>query len=115
MNTYPPNWKTIAKRIKDDAHWRCERCRRYHQPSTHYTLTVHHLVPDKSLCEAWNLCALCQRCHLSIQARVKMHQPYFLPHSEWFLDHLAGYREWCKRTGRADPLVEDGLFVETRT
>ena len=94
IDDYPKNWKAIAKRVKDDAHWRCERCRRHHQPSTNYVLTVHHLVPIKALCEAWNLAALCQRCHLHIQAKVHMAQDYFLPHSEWFKPHLAGYLKW---------------------
>lgn len=94
---YPPNWKAIAHQIKCDAHWRCERCRRHHQPSIHYTLTVHHLVPIKALVEPWNLAALCQRCHLHIQAKVKMEQIYFLDHSDWFKPHLAGYLEWMER------------------
>ena len=95
---YPPNWKAIAKRIKDDAHWRCERCKKRHQPSIPgQCLTVHHLVPDKALCEPWNLTALCARCHLHIQAKVKMDQTYFLPHSEWFIPHLRGYVEWVGR------------------
>lgn len=33
-------------------------------------LTVHHLDGDKLNCRWWNLAALCQRCHLSIQGRV---------------------------------------------
>ena len=96
-DTYPPNWKALAKRVKDDAHWRCERCRRWHQPSTHYVLTVHHLVPIKALCELWNLTALCQRCHLHIQAKVDMEQEYFFDHTAWFVPHLLGFKDWVGR------------------
>lgn len=98
---YPDDWGLIAERIKDKNAWRCERCRRPHDPFNGYTLTVHHLVPDKSLCEDWNLACLCQRCHLSIQARVKMFQETFDFHkaSEWFKPHLEGFREWQKKRG----------------
>lgn len=94
---YPPNWKEIATRIKDAAGWCCERCGHEHDCDAGYMLTVHHLVPIKALCEDWNLTALCQRCHLKIQARVKMDQDYFLDHSKWFIPHLEGYRDWVER------------------
>jgi len=54
-------------------------------------LTVHHLDGDKLNCRWWNLAALCQRCHLTIQGRVKMYRPYFLEHSEWFKPYVAGF------------------------
>jgi len=54
-------------------------------------LTVHHLDGDKSNCEWWNLLALCQRCHLTIQSRVNPAIPYFLEHSDWFRPYVAGY------------------------
>lgn len=54
-------------------------------------LTVHHLDGDKSNCRWWNLAALCQRCHLVIQGRVRMEQLYVLEHTEWFKPHAAGY------------------------
>lgn len=54
-------------------------------------LTVHHLDEVKLNCRWWNLAALCQRCHLTIQGRVKLHRPYFLEHSEWFRPYVAGY------------------------
>ena len=52
--------------------------------------TVHHLIGDKSLCEDWNLAALCQRCHLSIQGHVNMFQQVFEFYeiSDWFKPHL---------------------------
>lgn len=54
-------------------------------------LTVHHLDGDKLNCRWWNLAALCQRCHLTIQGKVKMHQTYPWEHSEWFRPYAAGY------------------------
>lgn len=53
--------------------------------------TVHHLDGDKSNCSWWNLLALCQRCHLTIQSRVLPEIPYFLDHSEWFKPYVAGF------------------------
>ena len=96
MNEYPDNWPEIATRIKDRAEWKCERCGRAHDPKTGYCLTVHHFVPDKALCEDWNLAALCQRCHLSIQSKVSMEQRIFefVEIAAWFAPHLAGFLKW---------------------
>jgi 5-methylcytosine-specific restriction endonuclease McrA len=62
-------------------------------------LTVHHLNEVKHDCRWWNLVALCQRCHLNVQRRVKMERAYPWEHSEWFLPYVAGfyaakYRGW---------------------
>lgn len=54
-------------------------------------LTVHHLNGIKHDCRWWNLAALCQRCHLSIQTRVIMERPYDRPHSDWFKPYAAGF------------------------
>jgi hypothetical protein len=94
MNTYPPNWKEIATRIKTAAGWRCERCAEPHRLEGNWILTVHHLDGDKANCADWNLAALCQRCHLTIQGRVKMDQMFFdgiISVSEWFKPHYEGY------------------------
>jgi hypothetical protein len=61
--------------------------------------TVHHLDGDKSNCRWWNLLALCQRCHLTIQSRVNPHQPYMLEHSDWFKPYVAAFYAW-KYEGR---------------
>ena len=99
MNEYPENWDEIAERIKEKHGWKCERCGHPHDPKSGHTLTVHHLIPDKSLCEDFNLCALCQRCHLSIQHHVKMFQMMFafFEIATWFQPHLDGFREWKAR------------------
>lgn len=93
---YPKNWKEIATAIKEKAGWKCERCRvpDSGKPDGN-CLTVHHLVPDKSLCEDWNLAALCQRCHLKLQ-KVNMFQGLlgFFEYSEWFKPHLEGFLNW---------------------
>lgn len=88
---YPSNWKEIAKQIKEDVGWACVRCDHPHDPTSGYTLTIHHLDADKSNCEWWNLAPLCQRCHLQIQAKVIMRRQWILPHSEWFKPYVAGY------------------------
>lgn len=54
-------------------------------------LTVHHLTGEKRDCRWWNLAALCQRCHLQIQGRVRMEQVYLHEHSDWFKPYAAGY------------------------
>lgn len=57
-------------------------------------LTVHHLTGEKTDCRWWNLVALCQRCHLSVQSRVKMERDWPWEHSGWFRPHVAGYYAW---------------------
>lgn len=54
-------------------------------------LTVHHLDGDKANLSWWNLAALCQRCHLQIQARVVLERVYPHEHTDWFRPHAAGY------------------------
>ncbi len=88
---YPSDWKQIAKQVKDEAGWRCVRCQHTHEPKAGYCLTVHHLNADKSDCNWFNLAALCQRCHLTIQGKVILHRQWVLPHSDWFKPYVAGY------------------------
>ncbi len=108
-NNYPNNWDQIAMAIKILAEWRCERCghphdvrgeipcddlcdQKYKHPAGKgRMLTVHHLDGDKSNCVWWNLAALCQACHLQVQARVTLDQMWIGEHSVWFLPHLFGY------------------------
>jgi len=88
---YPDNWPEIAKRVKDEAGWKCVRCGHPHDPETGYVLTVHHLDLDPQNCEWWNMPALCQRCHLQIQAKVIMERAWIFEHSPWFRPYVAGY------------------------
>jgi hypothetical protein len=88
---YPPNWPEISAQVKQEAGNRCERCKRLDDKASGYKLTVHHLDGNKSNCARWNLAALCQRCHLSIQDKVFLPQFYMFEHSEWFIPHLIGF------------------------
>lgn len=92
MNDYPPEWPAIALEIKQRADWKCVRCGHDNDRESGHVLTVHHLDMDKANCQWWNCPALCQRCHLSVQSRVRMGQAWMFPalHSPWFLPYLAG-------------------------
>ena len=67
MGSYPDDWPQIAKAVKDEADWMCERedCKAQH--ASGYVLTVHHLDGDSMNNARENLIALCQRCHLKEQ------------------------------------------------
>lgn len=54
-------------------------------------LTVHHLSGVKADCRWFNLCALCQRCHLTVQGKVVMDRVWPHEHSDWFKPYVAGY------------------------
>ena len=76
---YPPDWKDIAARIKDEAGWKCQQCSRQcrfpDEPfDTHQrTLTVAHINHVESDCSDENLVALCPKCHLAYdEVRKKM-------------------------------------------
>lgn len=100
MSKYPDNWKEIAKAVKDRNNWKCERCGHENDLKTGHVLTVHHLDGNKSNCQDWNLAALCQRCHLRIQGRVKMDQLFMLdilPVSGWFKPHMDGYLSYLEQ------------------
>lgn len=113
---YPPNWKEIAKRVKDEAGWRCIRCDHPHDRESGHILTVHHLDMDPSNNEWQNLLSLCQRCHLTIQHKVILERQWMFDHSDWFKPYVAGYyasqaglptnREWV--TAHMDELLELG-------
>lgn len=88
---YPADWPTIAARVKTAAEWQCVRCQTPHDPASGYMLGVHHMDGDKSNCAGWNLAALCQRCHLRIQARVDLRQPILIAPSVWSMPYIAGF------------------------
>lgn len=89
---YPENWPELAHQVKAAAGWRCIRCGHPHDPASHHTLTVHHLDRDPGNSSWWNLLALCQGCHLSVQARVHLARPWVMvEHSAWFRPYVAGW------------------------
>ncbi len=94
MNDYPLHWEQLANVVKDAAYWRCIRCDRAHNPSAGYTLTAHHWDGDKANCHWWNLMALCQRCHLHIQAKVHPHDSWMFEHTDWCKPYAAGFYAW---------------------
>lgn len=105
---YPPEWPAVAWLIKVMAGWRCERCGVPHgKAALGECLTVHHLDGVKSNLESWNLAALCQRCHLQVQAKVQWYRLWPWPHSDWMVPHIQQFNEWAERHGEAPfPLVE---------
>lgn len=54
-------------------------------------LTVHHLTGQKDDNRWWNLLALCQSCHLTIQGRVIPERPWLFDHSPWFVPYVCGF------------------------
>lgn len=119
-NDYPKNWQGIAAGVRVLADHRCVRCGHPDPPESDYprglapcgpfcmtnhvandlrkyerqrkrVLTVHHLNGDKSMNVWWNLLALCQICHLQIQAKVVPANPYMWEHKAWFKPYAAGF------------------------
>ena len=96
---YPADWGDIARRVKDAAAWRCIRCHHGHDPKAGRTLTVHHFDGDKNNVHEGNLMALCQACHLSVQARVDPNVPLMFAPSKWAMPFIAHFYE----SGRGTP------------
>ena len=83
---YPENWKEIAIRIKTKANWTCLKCGAKEgrkTPSGHIViLTVHHKDSNPMNCNDSNLIALCRKCHLYEQMKLK---PYATRQQATFL------------------------------
>lgn len=93
----------------------CDKQCRHPEDGKLRQLTVHHLDGDKSNCRWWNLLALCQKCHLEIQARVVPERPFLWEHSEWFKPYAAGfYAHWYGKHDVSRGVVELDLdlFLE---
>lgn len=90
---YPADWRELADEVKADAGGRCVRCGALNCRETGHVLTVHHFDGDKANGERWNLMALCQRCHLSVQARVDPETPLLTEPSVWAMPYIAGFYE----------------------
>jgi len=72
---YPDNWKATSLMVKEEAGWCCEECGHPDSYEEGYTLTVHHKDGDPTNNSRDNLIALCQRCHLRRQGRLRLYGP----------------------------------------
>ena len=108
---YPADWPAIAQAVRVAAGNRCIRCGHPAGDSSAKdglrmpcddlcmhkgvdkprVLTVHHLDGDKANCRWWNLLALCQVCHLTIQGKLIPERPYLWAHSPWFVPYVCGF------------------------
>ena len=106
----PKERKALHNQVRAEAGDRCIRCGHpggdsfaLHAPErcdnrcTHPAdgklriLTVHHLTGAKDNNAWWNLLALCQSCHLTIQGRVIPERPWLFDHSPWFVPYVCGF------------------------
>lgn len=111
MGEYSGDWNKIARSTKDAADWRCVRCDHPHCTNTGHVLTVHHFDGDKSNNALWNIMALCQRCHLSVQARVDPRIPLMFEPADWIKPYLVGmYRDG--KHSPPGPLYDPDLWRE---
>jgi len=106
---YATDWREVAELVKTEAGWRCVRCGHAHDPAAGRCLTVHHFDGDKANNERWNLMALCQACHLSVQARVDPYVPLMFDPREWAMPYIAGFYE--ARRGTPGPLYDLSRWI----
>lgn len=125
---YAPNWKEIAAAVKDAACWCCVRCNHPHDTASGHMLGVHHFDGNREHNQRWNLMALCQRCHLSVQARVDPETPLLFQPATWAMPYIAGYYEsgagvpgplydlakWIAEYERPDPSSSNERIKEGR-
>ena len=88
-NDYNADGKEKRRLARESVGNKCIRCGSPSVPGK--ILTTHHFDGNKSNNAWWNLMALCQRCHLTIQGRVVPDIPYFLEHSDWAKPYVAGF------------------------
>jgi hypothetical protein len=105
---YPAHWGVLADAVERAAGNRCIRCghpkgdgftRRmpcgrlctHEKTNKMRVLTVHHMDGDKANDAWWNLLALCQVCHLIVQAKVLPERQYLFEHAAWFKPYVAGF------------------------
>lgn len=86
---YNTDGKEKRREARERAGNKCIRCGSPSVPGK--ILTTHHFDGNKSNDAWWNLLALCQVCHLQVQAKVDPENPYFLEHSEWLKPYVAGF------------------------
>ncbi len=89
----------------------CDRLCTHEKTQKLRVLTVHHLDGDKANDYWWNLVALCQVCHLQVQARVIPERPWLFEHTEWFKPYVAGYYAFQKGLQLSRWSVEQSLTL----
>jgi predicted HNH restriction endonuclease len=60
---YPKNWTEIALQIKEQAEWKCSKCKRQFKKGDR-RLQVHHCDYTPENNDPSNLISLCAGCHL---------------------------------------------------
>jgi 5-methylcytosine-specific restriction endonuclease McrA len=73
---YPKNWQELRKKVLIRANNACELCpavnyQKHWKTGSKVILTIHHInfdITDSRMC---NLIALCQRCHIKLDAGEK--------------------------------------------
>ena len=70
---YPPDWTTIASRIKQAKEWTCEVCGIKQGENLQNNITVHHLDHNTFNNDPSNLKVLCQICHLGYERTHRYH------------------------------------------
>lgn len=88
-NTYNADGKEKRRAAREAAGNKCVRCGSPSVPGK--ILTTHHFDGDKSNDRWRNLLALCQVCHLQVQAKVDPEVPWFLEHSDWIKPYVAAF------------------------
>jgi 5-methylcytosine-specific restriction endonuclease McrA len=83
LKLYPPNWKSISASTRICAGNKCEICdakNGFPNPVTgsKVVLTVHHLDFNPGNNKPYNIIALCQRCHLRLDAKWKTFRKKYL-------------------------------------
>ena len=73
---YPANWKQISWETRAAAGNKCELCdaqngKPHFVTGSKVVLTVHHLDFNPQNNKPYNLMALCQRCHIRLDAKKK--------------------------------------------
>jgi hypothetical protein len=93
----------INTAVKERSDWKCIKCGHDHDFKSSHVLTVHHFDMDKGNNEWFNLLPLCQRCHLSVQAKMNVNNinSFNCPH--WFFKYYIGM---CVRDNCGDVIDE---------
>ena len=107
--TYPAHWPQLSEAVKRAAGNRCIRCQHVNDYASGHVLTVHHMDGDKANDAWWNLLALCQRCHLQVQALVIPERPWMFEHTAWFKPYVAGFYAWQNGINASRSQIESCL------